>query len=92
MKNSNDIIGNRTRHLPAYSAVPQPTESYNVLDIICRAKVIVGQLLDNRSALHLASLDNEYLPSEEPCVYAVTDVGLTNTFLTCIIYIISSTL
>ena len=25
MKNSNDIIGNRTRDLPAYSAVPQPT-------------------------------------------------------------------
>jgi len=25
MKNSNDTIGNRTRELPAYSAVPQPT-------------------------------------------------------------------
>ena len=25
MKNSNDTIGNRTRDLPAYSAVPQPT-------------------------------------------------------------------
>jgi hypothetical protein len=25
MKNSNDIIGNRTRHLPICSAVPQPT-------------------------------------------------------------------
>jgi hypothetical protein len=25
MKNSNDIIGNRTRDLPACSAVPQPT-------------------------------------------------------------------
>jgi len=27
MKNSNDTIGNRTRDLPACSAVPQPTES-----------------------------------------------------------------
>jgi len=26
MKNSNDTIGNRTRDLPACSAVPQPTE------------------------------------------------------------------
>jgi hypothetical protein len=25
MKNSNDIVGNRTRDLPACSAVPQPT-------------------------------------------------------------------
>jgi hypothetical protein len=25
MKNSNDTIGNRTRNLSAYSAVPQPT-------------------------------------------------------------------
>jgi hypothetical protein len=25
MKNSSDTIGNRTRDLPAYSAVPQPT-------------------------------------------------------------------
>ena len=25
MKNSNDTIGNRTRDLPAFSAVPQPT-------------------------------------------------------------------
>jgi hypothetical protein len=25
MKNSNETIGNRTRHLPACSAVPQPT-------------------------------------------------------------------
>jgi len=49
MKNSNDIIGNRTRDLPACSAVPQPTApprapavflthvqysaDYNVLDL-----------------------------------------------------------
>jgi hypothetical protein len=25
MKNSNDTIGNRTRNLPSFSAVPQPT-------------------------------------------------------------------
>jgi len=25
MKNSNDTIGNRTRDLPTFSAVPQPT-------------------------------------------------------------------
>jgi hypothetical protein len=25
MKNSTDIIGNRTRYLPAYSTLPQPT-------------------------------------------------------------------
>jgi hypothetical protein len=51
-----------------------------VLDIICRTRVTVGQLLDNRSALHLACLDNGYRLSEELCVYAVKDVGLINTF------------
>jgi hypothetical protein len=25
MKNSNDTIGNRTRYIPVFSAVPQPT-------------------------------------------------------------------
>jgi hypothetical protein len=28
MKNSNDTIGNRTRDLPACSAVPQPTTAH----------------------------------------------------------------
>lgn len=68
------------------------TQSYNVLDIICRTKVVVGKFLGNRSALHLASCENEYLTSEEPCVYVVKEVGLTNTPLTCIVYIVSSTL
>ena len=31
MKNSNDTIGNRTRDLPSYSSVPQPTASPRVL-------------------------------------------------------------
>ena len=31
MKNSNDTIGNRTRDLPACSAVPQPTVSTRAL-------------------------------------------------------------
>jgi len=38
MKNANDTIGNRTRDLPAYSAVPQPTappgDSYCIVQSI----------------------------------------------------------
>jgi hypothetical protein len=34
MKNSNDIIGNRTRDLPACSAVPQPSVSPCVLTVV----------------------------------------------------------
>jgi len=33
MKNSNDTIGNRTRDLPACSAVPQPTAPPRVPDL-----------------------------------------------------------
>jgi len=32
MKNSNDIIRNRNRDLPTYSAVPQPTASPRTLN------------------------------------------------------------
>jgi hypothetical protein len=45
MKNSNDIIGNRTRDLPACSAVPQPTalpqETITYIDFITN---ILGSL------------------------------------------------
>jgi hypothetical protein len=33
MKNANDTIGNRTRDLPTYSAVPQPTAPPRAPDI-----------------------------------------------------------
>src|SRR5215470_5240198 len=35
MKNSNDTIGNRTRALPVFSAVPQPTAPPRPLIIPC---------------------------------------------------------
>jgi hypothetical protein len=54
MKNSNDTIGNRTRDLPACSAVPQPTAppraprnmstSNKIPDIICFAYMIIKDL------------------------------------------------
>jgi hypothetical protein len=34
MKNSNDIIGNRTRDLPAYSSVPQTTAPLRALFVV----------------------------------------------------------
>jgi len=34
MINSNETIGNRTRDLPAYSAMPQPTASPRVLQLM----------------------------------------------------------
>jgi hypothetical protein len=36
MKNSNDTIGNRTRDLPACSAVPQPTAQPRNLKLLYR--------------------------------------------------------
>jgi hypothetical protein len=45
MKNSNDTIGNRTRDLPACSAVPQPTAPlrapyvYVKKQILCEAEI-----------------------------------------------------
>jgi hypothetical protein len=39
MKNCNDTIGNRTRDLPACSAVPQPTACPNVLLRLTKAAV-----------------------------------------------------
>jgi hypothetical protein len=39
MKNSNGIIGNRTRDLPACSAVPEPTEPPRANVINLRRKV-----------------------------------------------------
>jgi len=35
MKNSNDTIGNRTRDLPACSALPQPTASPRASIVYC---------------------------------------------------------
>ena len=45
MKNSNDTIGNRTRDLPACSAVPQPTAPprapfINVYGALCVTAVV----------------------------------------------------
>ena len=34
MKNSNDTIGNRTRDLPACSALPQPTEPPQLVEAL----------------------------------------------------------
>jgi len=42
MKNSNDTIGNRTRDLPACSAVPQPTVSRRVSKKTLRLREISG--------------------------------------------------
>jgi hypothetical protein len=46
MKNSNDIIGNRTRDLPVYSTVPQPNASQLVTvgRKYCEAAAILATL------------------------------------------------
>ena len=54
MKNSNDTIGNRTRNLPAFSAVPQPTapphtpsskEYWEILAEICNTTLVTVTVL-----------------------------------------------
>jgi len=42
MKNSNDAIGNRTRDLPACSAVPQPTALTRSPDSVCISTKLFG--------------------------------------------------
>jgi hypothetical protein len=41
MKNSIDIMGNRTRNLPACSAVPQPTASLRALHYVVSSICII---------------------------------------------------
>jgi hypothetical protein len=41
MKNSSDTIGNQTRDLPAYSAVPQPTAPLVVAVVVTVVSVVV---------------------------------------------------
>jgi hypothetical protein len=57
MKNSNDIIGNGTRDLPACSAVPQPTAPPRTLlpDIASRNNnaVLVSVMLLHRTTVQL---------------------------------------
>ena len=47
MKNSNDTIGDRTRDLPACSAVPQPTALPRAPKRIGRASVLYTFILEN---------------------------------------------
>jgi hypothetical protein len=51
MKNSNDPIGNRTRNLPACSAVPQPTVPQRAPSVYCGLDYYV-----HYSALHYVTL------------------------------------
>ena len=55
MKNSNYTIGNRTRDLPACSAVPQPTGPPRAPHILCRVKLFltaVGYGVTECKAVH----------------------------------------
>jgi hypothetical protein len=49
MKNSNDTIGNRTRGLPACSAVPQPTTPPRALPIVRSGLYFIVLVMDSRS-------------------------------------------
>jgi hypothetical protein len=68
MKNSNDTIGDRTRDLPACSAVPQPTalprvpfKHWNDIEIACRSTDVLCQCF----AAGLSKLGDRVLISEE---------------------------
>ena len=61
MKNSNDTIGNRTRGLPACSAVPQPTAPLRIppppkIQMISLLHVSPG--VSPRHVLHIAKLSS----------------------------------
>ena len=44
MKNSSDTIGNRTRDLPACSAVPQPTVPPHTPDLLLKIQITVNSV------------------------------------------------
>jgi len=45
MKNSNDTIGNRTRHLPTCGTVPQPTAPPRAPILICLSGIFIAMLV-----------------------------------------------
>jgi hypothetical protein len=55
MKNSSDTIGNRTRDLPACSAVPQPTAPPGTPIYLIKKKILNTKALKNR-ALSLSGI------------------------------------
>jgi len=54
MKKSNDTIGNRTRDLPACSAVPQPTVPHSTVPEQTTATVDAEMLHSDRSMIVMA--------------------------------------
>ena len=62
MKNSNDTIGNRTRDLPACSAVPQPTYIYRVIqeESAILREMIVCVILSKKVHMNLGPILDGY--------------------------------
>jgi len=54
MKNANDIIGTRTRDLPACSAVPQPTKNSECLVKIMKVSESLSNSMEQSSFEKLA--------------------------------------
>jgi len=79
MKNSSDTIGNRTRDLPAYSAVPQPNASPRAPRKQCTSSipytVFMCVLIGNVTYLLLAHYDRrpkvESLHSKRYIIFTV---------------------
>jgi len=68
MKNSNDIIGNRTRKPPACSAVPQPTappRAPHIISLEARIRVFRGGKVV--SPTHLPPLPPVNIPGTHFC-------------------------
>jgi len=65
MRNSNDTIGNRTRHLPACSPVPQPTAPprCNLLIEFIIAKFTEGSTCFERHIAHHQELQTVFAAS-----------------------------
>jgi len=59
MKNSSDIIGNRTRDLPACSAVPQPTAPPRAPFLLLVTTVYTIQCVPTDSNLNYVDVYNE---------------------------------
>ena len=93
MKNTNDTIGNRTRHLPTCSAVPQPTAPQRATLQISSLFILIVQEQLTRQAMYYSVIRRRVRVTiaavERICITLSECVFVSNTqsasFLLCVI-------
>ena len=84
LKNSNDIIGNRTRNLPVCSAVPEPTAPPCTPQNVNNPGLFTGWYIVVSEALHVHQLCGEIL--NLPFLRSIGQDGIATQKITLCIY------